>query len=188
MVILQHGPDAPVLQAHVHNLAKHDGAIAARPRQLRAVRGPADVHDRPALLMALGVSPAHAVAQLQAVERADRKQLAAWAPCNRRDDVVERRRLEHEPAVAVPHLVLAVLAAGNDHVVDGTPVYLEHDALVGLPRHLRGGMDGVGWVCGWVSGWLVAWMDGWVCGCVGVWIAGTYCRTWNVRLPPEARG
>ena len=38
-----------------------------------------------------------------------------------------------QSTVVVPEFVAAVFAAGEDEVVVGTPVHLEHQSLVGLP-------------------------------------------------------
>ena len=52
------------------------------------------------------------------------------------DAELEGAGLEEGPAEAVPDLVAAVLAAGDDEAVDGVPVDAEHDAVVGAPGDL----------------------------------------------------
>eukprot|EP00201_Polytomella_parva_P018962 CAMPEP_0175074668 /NCGR_PEP_ID=MMETSP0052_2-20121109/21461_1 /TAXON_ID=51329 ORGANISM="Polytomella parva, Strain SAG 63-3" /NCGR_SAMPLE_ID=MMETSP0052_2 /ASSEMBLY_ACC=CAM_ASM_000194 /LENGTH=74 /DNA_ID=CAMNT_0016343045 /DNA_START=652 /DNA_END=876 /DNA_ORIENTATION=+ len=72
--------------------------------------------------MALGMSPSHAVAQLDGVEGSNGEEFATGTPSNGSDGVVEDITLVDETAKIVPDFILAILSPGDDVVVDGAPV------------------------------------------------------------------
>ena len=68
-----------------------------------------------------------------------RGQAAAPAPAHPVDLVPDHLALVQEPAVGVPHLVLAVLSPGKDLAIGHRPVQREDDARVSLPADGSGG-------------------------------------------------
>mmetsp|Transcript_9313 Transcript_9313/g.27127 ORF Transcript_9313/g.27127 Transcript_9313/m.27127 type:complete len:791 (+) Transcript_9313:232-2604(+) len=127
----------------VHELPENHAAVAPRGGELGAIARPRDVHDRARVRCFPGDGPAGLVAEAEHVERTNRKVGAGGRPRDCGDGKVKRGGGVEVAAEAVPDLVLAVLAPGDDVVVHHVPVHGGDDAVVRLPlRLLRGRLVG----------------------------------------------
>mmetsp|Transcript_31829 Transcript_31829/g.91346 ORF Transcript_31829/g.91346 Transcript_31829/m.91346 type:complete len:245 (+) Transcript_31829:1244-1978(+) len=128
----------------VHEAHEDHRPAAAAAGELGAVIAPGDGKDRTDVRRLAAVGPARAVAELQRVVGAHGEVPASGRPRERRDHMVHGRAAEEQPAIRVPDLVLAVLAARENCVVHKGPVDHQHNAVVALPFDLLlAGLDGL---------------------------------------------
>ena len=115
------------------DVREDERAGAARADELRAVGGPADVHDRARPRAFARAAPARAVAELEQVVGAHGEVEAVRRPAHGRDDVDVRLRLVELAPERVPDLVATVLAARDEQPVRRVPVERQRDLVVRDP-------------------------------------------------------